>query len=93
MTAEEKQHLIQRTGMRLRFIREVRGLSRAKASLATDIHENKINYMENGTREVSFTTIYELCQFYRVNLDDVFHKTDEEFMKWLHELEAVCEVA
>ena len=63
----EKQ--MRAAGMRLRELREARGLSQEKVLFETNIHLSNI---ENGRQDITIATLVELCSTYDTSLEDFF---------------------
>ena len=55
--------------MRLRELREARGLSQEKVLFETNIHLSNI---ENGRQDITIATLVELCSTYDTSLEDFF---------------------
>lgn len=63
------EKLIRAAGMRLRELREARGLSQEKVLFETNIHLSNI---ENGRQDITVATLVELCSTYDTSLEDFF---------------------
>lgn len=93
MSANDKSKLLVRIGERLRAIRNTLGFTMQDVQDETGMHVNKIRYVETGSREVSFTSIYELCEAYGIQIDELVYSDDTEFQQLLSEMKDFCEVA
>lgn len=70
MTRQERNTaLLKAIGRRLRKIREARGFSQEKVQFEKHLY---ISYIENGLRNISISTLTELCEMYGITVGDFF---------------------
>jgi transcriptional regulator with XRE-family HTH domain len=62
---------LDRVGLRLRRVREQRGLTLTDAAARTGISKSTLSRLENGQRKPSLELLLPLAQTYRVPLDDL----------------------
>ncbi len=61
--------LITRIGIRLKQIRIEKGFSQEKVYFDTEIHIGRI---ETSKYNITVSTLYKLCEYYNVSLEDFF---------------------
>ncbi|MFC5175236.1 helix-turn-helix domain-containing protein [Nocardioides taihuensis] len=71
MTDEGIAAALDRVGLRLRRVREQRGLTLTDAAARTGISKSTLSRLENGQRKPSLELLLPLAQTYRVPLDDL----------------------
>ena len=67
-----KQHdkkLIKKIGIRLRDIRNERGITQEEFIYDTGIHIGRI---ETGTIDITISTLKRICVYYNITLEDLF---------------------
>lgn len=62
--------------LRLRELREQRGISQKELGQMFDVKQNTISNWENGTRDPDTTTLAKLADFFDVSLDYLLGLTD-----------------
>lgn len=70
---QDKSKFLQITGGRLRQLREQSGISQEKVQFKTGIY---LSYVENGHRNITITTLIDLCREYGVTLEEFFAGLD-----------------
>ena len=55
--------------MRLKMLREKKGISQLKLSLDLGLNQNSISRYENGTREADYETLIKIADYFNVSLD------------------------
>ena len=63
---------------RLRKFREERKMSQLELSLASDVSQNMITYIETGKRVPSLRTIIKLCVALEISPANIFELVDED---------------
>ena len=63
---------------RLRKFREERKMSQLELSLASDVSQNMITYIETGKRVPSLRTIIKLCMALEISPANLFELVDED---------------
>lgn len=67
--------LLQAIAARLRKLRKERSLSQIDVYIDTDIHIARI---ERGQTNISVSTLWDICEYYNISLDDFFRGIDYE---------------
>lgn len=62
--------------VRLKELREEKGISRKQLAKAMFVSERLICYWENGKRECNFDTLIKLATFFDESIDYLLGKTD-----------------
>lgn len=62
--------------MRLKQLRESRGISQLKLSMDLNMNQNSISRYETGTREADYNTLIRLADYYNVSIDYILERTD-----------------
>lgn len=76
MTKQERNTaLMKAVGKRLREIREARGLSQEKVQFEKNLY---VSYIENGLRNISISTLTELCELYGITVKEFFKDWNDE---------------
>ncbi len=57
--------------LRIKKLRAERGLTQLQCFQDTNIHVGRI---EQGKRDASFTTIYKLCKYFDITLEEFFNE-------------------
>ena len=63
-------------GMRLKELREQRGISQLKMAMDLNMNQNSISRYENGVREADYATLLRFADYFSVSLDYLFERTD-----------------
>ncbi|MCQ2398790.1 MAG: helix-turn-helix domain-containing protein [Sphaerochaetaceae bacterium] len=73
---------------KLKTLREEKKLSQLELSMASDVSQNMIAYIENGKRTPTLATLLKLCSALNINPSVLFEDSDEQIgkiKKLLHE--------
>ncbi len=62
--------------MRLKELREKRGISQLKLGMDLSINQNSISRYETGEREMDYTTLILIADYFRVSIDYLLERTD-----------------
>ena len=62
--------------MRLKELREQRGISQLKMAMDLNMNQNSISRYENGVREADYATLLLFADYFSVSLDYLFERTD-----------------
>lgn len=62
--------------MRLKFLRESRGISQVKLAMDLSMNQNTISRYETGVREADYATLIKLADYFDVSLDYLLERTD-----------------
>ena len=62
--------------MRLKELREKRGISQLKMAIDLNMNQNSISRYENGVREADYATLLRFADYFHVSLDYLFERTD-----------------
>lgn len=63
--------------MRLKEIRNDRGVSQLKLALDLNMNQNSISRYENGVREADYQTLIAFADYFQVSLDYLLERTDK----------------
>jgi transcriptional regulator with XRE-family HTH domain len=63
-------------GARLSAIRMAQGVSAARLATALGITQDQVERYESGADRISTTHLLQLCQYFSVNLADLFPRSD-----------------
>ena len=66
--------------MKLKFLREKKGISQLKLALDLDINQNSISRYENGQREADYQTLIKFADYFDVSIDYLLERTDNPTM-------------
>jgi len=66
--------------MRLRELREQKGLSQLKVAMDLNMNQNSISRYETGVREADYKTLILLADYYQVSIDYILGRTDKREM-------------
>ena len=66
--------------MRLKELREARGISQLKLAMDLSMAQNSISRYENGVREADYTTLIRFADYFNVSLDYLLERTDNPEM-------------
>ena len=63
--------------MRLKALREARGISQLKLAMDLTMNQNSISRYETGVREADYATLIKLADYFNVSIDYLLERTDE----------------
>lgn len=63
--------------MRLKELREKRGITQLKLAMDLSMNQNSISRYENGSREADYATLIKLAEYFGVSVDYLLGITDE----------------
>ena len=66
--------------MRLRELREQKGLSQLKVAMDLNMNQNSISRYETGVREADYKTLILFADYYQVSIDYILGRTDKREM-------------
>lgn len=66
--------------MRLKALREKRGISQLKLAMDLGLNQNSISRYESGTREADYKTLIALADYFDVSIDYLLERTDKPKM-------------
>ncbi len=66
--------------MRLRELREQKGLSQLRVAMDLNMNQNCISRYETGTREADYKTLILFADYYQVSVDYILGRTDKKEM-------------
>lgn len=66
--------------MRLKYLREQRGISQLKLAIDLNMNQNSISRYENGVREADYATLIKFADYFNVSLDYLLERTDNPNM-------------
>ena len=62
--------------MRLKELREARGISQLKLAMDLSMAQNSISRYENGEREADYETLIRFADYFNVSIDYLLGRTD-----------------
>lgn len=62
--------------MRLKILREKRGISQLKLAMDLDMNQNSISRYETGAREADYTSLIKFADYFDVSIDYLLERTD-----------------
>ena len=62
--------------MRLRELREARGISHLKLSMDLDLNQNSVSRYETGAREADYATLIKFADYFNVSIDYMLGRTN-----------------
>ena len=62
--------------MRLKFLREQRGISQLKLAMDLNMNQNSISRYETGAREADYATLICIADYFDVSVDYLLERTD-----------------
>lgn len=62
--------------MRLRYLREKRGISQLKLAMDLSMNQNTISRYETGTRQADYATLIRFADYFNVSIDYLLERTD-----------------
>lgn len=66
--------------MRLKALREKRGISQLKLAMDLELNQNSISRYESGAREADYKTLIALADYFDVSIDYLLERTDKPKM-------------
>ena len=63
--------------MRLKALREKRGISQLKLAMDLGLNQNGISRYESGAREADYKTLIALADYFDVSIDYLLERTDK----------------
>ena len=77
----DKNQRVSRGGhMRLKALREKRGISQLKLAMDLGLNQNSISRYESGAREADYKTLIALADYFDVSIDYLLERTDKPKM-------------
>ena len=62
--------------MRLKALREKRGISQLKLAMDLDMNQNSISRYKTGAREADYKSIIKFADYFDVSIDYLLERTD-----------------
>ena len=62
--------------MRLKALREKRGISQLKLAMDLDMNQNSISRYEAGAREADYKSLIKFADYFDVSIDYLLERTD-----------------
>ena len=62
--------------MRLKYLREKKGISQLKLAMDLNMNQNSISRYETGNREAEYATLIKLADYFDVSIDYLLERTD-----------------
>lgn len=62
--------------MRLKALREKRGISQLKLAMDLDMNQNSISRYETGAREADYKSLIKFADYFNVSIDYLLERTD-----------------
>lgn len=62
--------------MRLKFLRQQKGISQLKLAMDLMMNQNSISRYENGEREADYATLIKFADYFNVSIDYLLCRTD-----------------
>ena len=62
--------------MRLKALREKRGISQIKLAMDLDMNQNSISRYETGAREADYKSLIKFADYFDVSIDYLLERTD-----------------
>lgn len=62
--------------MRLKFLREKRGISQVRLAIELNLSQNSISRYETGQREMDYSTLIKVADYFNVSIDYLLERTD-----------------
>jgi len=66
--------------MRLKQLRQARGISQLKLAMDLNINQNSISRYETGIREADYQTLIKFADYFDVSLDYLLERTENPTM-------------
>ena len=75
MSKEYKKELLLQLAKKVKLLRLKKGISQETAYNDTGIHFGRI---EQGIRDISFTTLFEICSYFNISFSEFFENHFED---------------
>ena len=62
--------------MRLKMLREKKGISQLKLALDLGLNQNSISRYESGVREADYKTLIKIADYFNVSIDYLLERTE-----------------
>lgn len=62
--------------MKLKFLREQRGISQLKLAMDLSMNQNSISRYETGVREADYDTLIKFADYFNVSIDYLLERTE-----------------
>ena len=62
--------------MRLKELRQSRGISQLKLAMDLSVNQNTISRYENSEREADYSTLIKIADYFDVSIDYLLERTD-----------------
>lgn len=62
--------------MRLKMLREKRGITQLKLAIDLNMNQNSISRYENGEREADYQTLIRFADYFDVSIDYLLERTE-----------------
>ena len=62
--------------MRLKALREKRGISQLKLAMDLDMNQNSLSRYETGAREADYKSLIKFADYFDVSIDYLLERTD-----------------
>ena len=62
--------------MRLKFLREKKGLTQQRLAIELNMNQNTVSRYESGKREADYATLIKIADYFDVSLDYLLERTD-----------------
>ncbi len=62
--------------MRLKYLREKRGISQLKLAMDLGMNQNSISRYETGAREADYSSLIKFADYFNVSIDYLLERTD-----------------
>ena len=66
--------------MRLKQLRERKGISQLKLAMDLEMNQNSISRYETGSREADYKTLVKFADYFNVSVDYLLERTDNPKM-------------
>ena len=66
--------------MRLKYLRQQKGISQLKLAMDLTMNQNSISRYENGEREADYATLIKFADYFNVSIDYLLSRTDNPKM-------------
>lgn len=65
------------TKIRIKQLREQKGITQQKMALDLNINQNTISRYENGVRQADYQTLISIADYFNVSIDYLLMRTDD----------------
>lgn len=62
--------------MRLKFLREKKGLTQQRLAIELNMNQNTVSRYESGKRQADYNTLIKIADYFDVSLDYLLERTD-----------------